>query len=151
MSAVALLFLTTDLMKTLFLLMSENEREPLALENITYSDFMKLWENQNVLLTLTRSTSVHARKDAGTTFHYLVTVRMPCSWNALETTARTSLCDLSISEWCKHMLLMHDRCTFLFFVNFDKICNLNKCAWSAHQSHISGLHPRLKLSQCCCG
>ena len=40
--------------------MPENERVLASIENIAYSDFVKLKENENVLRTHARNTFVHA-------------------------------------------------------------------------------------------
>ena len=45
--------------------MPENERAPATMENVAYSDFVKMYSNAKVLVTHARSTFVHARNGAG--------------------------------------------------------------------------------------
>ena len=52
-------------------LILENERAPLALGNVAYSDFVKMLENENVIITHARSTFARA---AGFAFHSVAAV-----------------------------------------------------------------------------
>ena len=69
-----------------------------------------MYENDNVLVTHARRTSVHARHDAGCAFHSVAAVGRPCSENVLETAAKPLLLNSSIFEACENVLLMRDVC-----------------------------------------
>ena len=95
--------------------MLENERALLALGNVAYSEITNMYENENVLVTHARSTSVHNRHDAGFAFHSVAAVGRPFSENVLETAAKTLLLNSTIFEACENMLLMRDVCMFSVF------------------------------------
>ena len=96
--------------------MSGIQYAPLTIENVAYSVFMKMKENQNVLRTLTRSIFLH---DTGFTFHAVAAVGITISENVSETTARALLLDLISFDECKNVLLMHASCIFWIFMDFQ--------------------------------
>ena len=112
--------------------MSEIQHAPLTIENVAYSVFMKIEENQNVLLTLTRCTFVHVPNHTGFTFHAVSTVGVIIFENVSEPTARALLLDLITFNECKNVLLMHDPFMFLFLLISIKIHHLRKWVWRAH-------------------
>ena len=69
-------------------LIPENERAPATMENVAYSDFMKIEENEHVLITHARSTFVHASNNAGFAFHSVAAARSSFCENVLETAAK---------------------------------------------------------------
>ena len=97
------------------MLIPENERALLALGNVTYSEITKMYENENVLVTHARGTSVHARHDAGFAFHSVAAVGRPFSESVLETAAKPLLLNSTIFEACENMLLMRGVCMFSVF------------------------------------
>ena len=86
--------------------MSEMKCAPPTMENVTYSEFMKMKENQNVLLTLTRSTFLHVPNHTGFTFHAVAAVGITISENVSETYARALLLDLITFDECVNVLLI---------------------------------------------
>ena len=68
--------------------MTEKARAPLTMENVAYSDFTKMLENDKVLITLTRGTFVRTRNCTVFTIHSLVAVPCKCLQNALEIITR---------------------------------------------------------------
>ena len=98
--------------------MSEIQYAPLTIENVAHSVFMKIEENRNVLLTLTRNIFLHVPNDTGFTFHAVAAVGITISENVPETTARALLLDLISFDACKNMLLMNASCIFLIFIDF---------------------------------
>ena len=58
------------------------------MENVAYSDFMKIEENDHVLITHARSTFVHASNNAGFAFHSVAAARSSFCENVLETAAK---------------------------------------------------------------
>ena len=55
-------------------LIAENACDALTMENVTYSDFMKIMKNENVLRTYTRNIFAHTQNSSGFTIHSLVNV-----------------------------------------------------------------------------
>ena len=53
---------------------AENACDALTMENVTYSDFMKIVKNENVLRTNTRSIFAYTQNSSGFTIHSLVKV-----------------------------------------------------------------------------
>ena len=90
----------------------------LTMENVTYSDSMKMLENKNVLRTLTRSTFSHTRNSAGFTIHCLVGVSRNVLQNALESITRKWILDSTMFGAFENMVLVHAWCMFLIFVEF---------------------------------
>ena len=78
------------------------------MENVAYSDFMKIEENEHVLITHARSTFVHASNNAGFAFHSVAAARSSFCENVLETAAKPLLVESMIFEAYENMLLMHD-------------------------------------------
>ena len=60
----------------------------LTMENVAYSDFIKIEENEHVLITHARSTFVHASNNAGFAFHSVAAARSSFCENVLETAAK---------------------------------------------------------------
>ena len=88
-----------------------------SIENVAYSDFVKMEEHENVLRTHARNTFVHARNNTGFAFHPVAAVK---NWfckneNVLETAAKPLLVDANMFECYGNMLLTHDSCMFLIF------------------------------------
>ena len=69
-------------------LIARNARDALTMENVAYSDFMKMLKNKNVPRTLTRGTFAHTRNSAGIVIHCLVAVPSPFLQNTLESLTR---------------------------------------------------------------
>ena len=76
--------------------MPANERVLASMENVTYADFAKMEDNENVFKTFARNTFVHAQNDAGFAFHPVAAVRTSFCENVLETAAKPLLVDASI-------------------------------------------------------
>ena len=100
--------------------MPENERVLASIENVAYSDFVKMEENENVLRTHARNTFVHAQNNAGFAFHPVAAVRSSFCENVLETAAKPLLLNASTFEAYGNMLLTHDSCMFLIFYDSEQ-------------------------------
>ncbi len=93
--------------------MMQHARGILTMENVTYSDFMKMMENDNVSRMLTRDTIVHTPNSARSTFHSLVSTPSSCLNNMLESITRQLIQDSTMFDECKNKLLVHNLCMFL--------------------------------------
>ena len=80
---------------------------------------MKMEENRNVLLALTRNIFLHVPNHTGLTFHAVAAVGITISENVSETTARALLWDFVSFDECKNVLLMNASCTFFIFIDFQ--------------------------------
>ena len=76
---------------------------------------MKMHENENVPLALTRSTFAHGKYVNGFTFHSAVAARSSFSENVPETAANTLLVASKLFDAYENKLLMHDSCMFSTF------------------------------------
>ena len=116
---------------------SENGCGALTMENVTYSDFMKIMKNAIMLRMLTRATFAHARNSAGSTFSSLVSVSGPFLQNTLESLTRQLLIDSMIFRACTNKLLVLASCRFMNFERFlkNRTC-LGKCLGASPQQHF---------------
>ena len=92
----------------------------MASENVAYSDFMKMQENEHVLQTCTRDTFKHARICIIFAFHVVAAARCCVFENVIEAAARLLLFDSSMFEACENVLLMRDVCTFLILYKMHR-------------------------------
>ena len=98
--------------------MMQHVRGILTMENVTYSDFMKMMENDNVLRMLTRDTIVHTPNSAISTFHYLVSMPSLFLNNMPESFTKQWIQYSTMFDACKNKLLVHWWCMFLIFESF---------------------------------
>ena len=92
--------------KNSVILASENGCGALTMENVTYSDFMKMMKNAILRRMLTRATFAHAQNSAGSTFSSLVSVSSTFPQNMLESLTRQLLLDSTIFQACTNKLLV---------------------------------------------
>ena len=78
----------------------------MALENVAYSDFMKMQENEHVLQTCSRDTFKHARICIIFAFHAVAAARCCVFENVIEEAAKLLLFDSSMFEACGNVLLV---------------------------------------------
>ena len=77
-TAVAKRLLQSDTIKKQCFFIAEDACDALTMENVTYSDFMKIMKNENVLRTHTRSIFAYTQNSSGFTIHYLVCASGMC-------------------------------------------------------------------------
>ena len=92
--------------KNSVILASENGCGALTMENVTYSDFMKMMKNEFLRIMLTRATFAHAHNSAGSSFSCLVNVSSTSPQYMLESVTRQLLLDSTIFQACTNKLLV---------------------------------------------
>ena len=134
----------------------EHGRGPPTMENVAYSDFVKMMKNANLLRMLTRATSVPTPNSAGSTFSSLAAVSSPFLQNVLESLTRHVLLDSIIFRACTNKLLVLVSCRFVNFEHFIRNHpSLQKCLGASPQLHFwfaparAAFEMLLWLMNCC--
>ena len=87
--------------------MTQNALGILNMENVAYSDFMKITQNENVPRMNTRDIIVHTQNSAISTFHALVSMPSLFLNNMRESLTKQRIQDSTIFEACTNKLLVN--------------------------------------------
>ena len=87
--------------------MTQNALGILSMENVAYSDFMKITQNDNVRRMNTRDIIVHTQNSAISTFHALVNMPSLFLNNMRESLTKQRIQDSTIFEACTNKLLVN--------------------------------------------